>query len=241
MEMRRPLYTNLEFTEENRDDCNDRENSCQDRGQMPRSFPQSRSPAQQTAWANCYRLIVCVLLLCVILLTAIIVLWIKYDTLNTEYSKLQISNNNLTEERDQLQREREGCLMTFCDLYRGKCFSLNSSLYFISNEEKNWAESRQDCRSKEADLVIINSAEEQEFITKLLSRKAWIGLNDRDGVGEWKWVDDTPLITGFWASGEPDGSTREFCVVTGHKSDPVFTWADYNCNNMFMWVCEKNF
>ncbi|KAF5896430.1 C-type lectin domain family 4 member E-like isoform X1, partial [Clarias magur] len=73
---------------------------------------------------------------------------------------------------------------------------VNCSIYFMSTEEKNWTESRQDCRDKGADLLIINNKEEQEFISKQLDRSEfWIGLSDRDTEGEWKWVDDTPLTT----------------------------------------------
>lgn len=37
--------------------------------------------------------------------------------------------------------------------------------YHVSNEKKNWADSRQVCRDRGGDLVVINSAEEQvEFI-----------------------------------------------------------------------------
>ncbi|KAF5891822.1 antigen like protein, partial [Clarias magur] len=177
-----------------------------------------------TAWKHCHRLTaMCVVLLCFLLVIAITVLWIKFNILNEEYSQiqtsyknltkerdqlqtsnnnltkeryqLQTSNNNLTIERDQLQKERDGYLRTLCNMDKVRCF--NSSLYFISAENKSWPESRQDCKNKGADLMIINSKKEQEFITKQLKGgHAWIGLSDRNTEGEWKWVDGTPLTPG---------------------------------------------
>ncbi|KAF5885833.1 C-type lectin domain family 4 member E-like isoform X1, partial [Clarias magur] len=81
------------------------------------------------------------------------------NNLTIERDQLQTSYNNLTIERDQLQRERDGYLSLFHDLDKVRYF--NSSLYIMYNERKNWTESRQDCRDKGADLVIINSKEEQ--------------------------------------------------------------------------------
>ncbi|KAF4071630.1 hypothetical protein AMELA_G00275540 [Ameiurus melas] len=80
-----------------------------------------------------------------------------------------------------------------------------------------------------------------EFISKILSsRNAWIGLNDRAREGEWKWVDGTPLNTGFWGKGEPNSAVGdEDCVVTREKTDPFGYWADYPCNDQFIWICEK--
>ncbi|XP_053335462.1 C-type lectin domain family 4 member E-like [Clarias gariepinus] len=115
----------------------------------------------------------------------------------------------------------------------------NSSVYIIINEQKSWTESRKNCRETGADLVIITSREEQEFVTKLRAGgRAWIGLSNREG--EWKWVDDTTLITGFWGDKEPNSAAREDrCVITRKTSDPVKNWGDVLCNKTYNWICEK--
>ncbi|XP_072526874.1 C-type lectin domain family 4 member K-like [Salminus brasiliensis] len=169
-----------------------------------------------------YRLTaVCLGVLCVLLLTAIPLLWIKF--------------NNLTAERDGLQRKlselgkatQEGWI----------CFS--SSIYYISTEKKSWSESREDCRERGADLLIINSREEQKFIHKLRGgQQSWIGLTGGEREGVWKWVDGSALTTRFWGIGEPNGS-KEHCVITGYVSDPVKNWADFPCYYQLVWICEK--
>ncbi|KAF3852323.1 hypothetical protein F7725_005678 [Dissostichus mawsoni] len=70
----------------------------------------------------------------------------------------------------------------------------SGSLYTISSIAENWQESRDDCFQKGADLVIINSQEEQDYIASF-RKKVWIGLTDRETEGRWKWVDGTPLTT----------------------------------------------
>ncbi|XP_060772636.1 CD209 antigen-like protein A isoform X3 [Neoarius graeffei] len=148
-----------------------------------------------TAWGRCYRLTVaCVVLLCVLLLTAITVLWIKFNNLTTENNQLQTSYTNLTKERE-IEIQRHSKLGWICF----------GSSFYISTEKKNWTESRQDCRKQGADLAIIKSGEEQEFILKQLGKsQAWIGLSDGDTEGEWKWVDGTPLTTEYWRNEEPN-------------------------------------
>ncbi|XP_053086704.1 CD209 antigen-like protein E [Pangasianodon hypophthalmus] len=193
-----------------------------------------------TAQSRCYRLTaVCLLLLCVLLLTAVTVLWIKFNNLTIERDQLHTRYNNLTRERDQLQRERDGYLRTFCDSCKW-CFNFNSSFYCMSNETKSWEESRQNCSSRGADLVIINSREEHEFISQQLGgSQAWIGLSDRDREGEWKWVDGTPLTTEYWAPGEPSNGTDEDCAEIYYTDSNKAVWNDKKCSVKLHWICEK--
>ncbi|KAI4873728.1 hypothetical protein NFI96_008038 [Prochilodus magdalenae] len=157
-------------------------------------------------------------LLCVLLLTAIIVLWIKltaerdqlqtrYSNLDNEKDQLQTSYTNLTNEKDQLQtsytnldNEKAGLQRKLSELDEAlkmlgwRYFS--SSVYYMSTEKKTWNESREDCRRRGADLVIITSREEQEFVEKIRNgQEAWIGLTDEVRERDWKWVDGSALST----------------------------------------------
>ncbi|XP_048100497.1 CD209 antigen-like protein D [Alosa alosa] len=120
----------------------------------------------------------------------------KYAKLSEEKELLLINYTTLAEERDRLHKELD-------DLVGWKSFQ--SSLYFFSIEDRNWTMSRKDCRQRGADLVIINSKEEQEFISARV-RDTWIGLTDSDIEGEWRWVDGTLPITKFWMENEPNNA-----------------------------------
>ncbi|XP_048051424.1 uncharacterized protein LOC125271385 isoform X3 [Megalobrama amblycephala] len=49
---------------------------------------------------------------------------------------------------------------------------------FISKEEMSWSDSRQYCRDRGADLVIIDTEEKQRHITSFVKESVWIGLTD---------------------------------------------------------------
>uniref|UniRef100_A0A4W5R887 C-type lectin domain-containing protein n=1 Tax=Hucho hucho TaxID=62062 RepID=A0A4W5R887_9TELE len=117
---------------------------------------------------------------------------------------------------------------------------LGSSCYFLSTETKTWEESRQDCLKRAADLVIINSREEQlDGDADLL---VWIGLTDSVNEGTWKWVDGTPLTTLYWKSGQPDHggpNNEEDCVEVYHRDSVFANWNDAPCDHRLRWICEK--
>ncbi|GAA6071398.1 hepatic lectin-like, partial [Tachysurus ichikawai] len=158
-----------------------------------------------------------------VLLIVVTVLVVKFKNLKSENNQLQTSLKNRTSERDQLQTslknrtsERDQLQTSLKNQLQNKLQEIdtytklgwsyfNSSIYYFSTGMENWANSRQGCKNRGADLVIIDSTEEEEFISLHLDiRRAWIGLSDRETKGEWKWVDGTNLTIGFWMAGEPN-------------------------------------
>nr|XP_033479568.1 CD209 antigen-like protein E isoform X3 [Epinephelus lanceolatus] len=114
----------------------------------------------------------------------------------------------------------------------------SGSFYYISSIEKTWQDSRDDCVQRGADLMIINSEEEQNF-TGQYQKIMWIGLTDRETEGVWKWVDGTLLTTSFWRSEEPNNNGgNEDCVET-NDSDHRNTWNDASCETKKFWICEN--
>uniref|UniRef100_A0AAR2IT75 C-type lectin domain-containing protein n=1 Tax=Pygocentrus nattereri TaxID=42514 RepID=A0AAR2IT75_PYGNA len=164
----------------------------------------------------------------------------SYNNLTIERDQLQTSYNNLTMERDQLQKERDKWQQRLLEP-KWKYFS--DSIYCITTVTKSWSESRKDCTSKGADLLLINSREEQEFISKVFgSSEAWIGLTDAEKEGDWKWVNGSALTQSFWWTGEPNDYGNEDCAITGYKravSEHLSTWADYSCDHLVVGICEK--
>ncbi|KAK0143110.1 C-type lectin domain family 4 member M [Merluccius polli] len=99
---------------------------------------------------------------------------------------------------------------------------------------RNWTASRDYCLQRDADLVVINSKEEQEFV-KVLGGIYWIGLSKRDPEGTWKWVDGTNMTSSSWGPGEPnDYYGAEDCGAT-----QLGRWSDERCDRLNYWMCEK--
>ncbi|XP_029986997.1 asialoglycoprotein receptor 1-like [Sphaeramia orbicularis] len=116
--------------------------------------------------------------------------------------------------------------------------------YFLSSEMKTWVESRNYCRRQGADLVVINSIEEQRALYRLDGDHEllfWIGLDGRDG--DFKWVDGSALTRPFWQEGQPDdagpNTKVEDCVEMYHHNPVYANWNDAPCESTRRWMCEE--
>ncbi|XP_051540902.1 C-type lectin domain family 10 member A [Myxocyprinus asiaticus] len=113
----------------------------------------------------------------------------------------------------------------------------NFSFYYFSYEYESWSDSRQYCKQRGADLVIINSPKEQEFLQKAVANeKFWIGLKIEEGA--WKWVDGSTLTTGYWRQDYPYYNYYNYysyyAVMTA--SGWIDQW-DYK----YRWICKRRF
>uniref|UniRef100_A0A3Q1JNA6 C-type lectin domain-containing protein n=1 Tax=Anabas testudineus TaxID=64144 RepID=A0A3Q1JNA6_ANATE len=138
------------------------------------------------------------------------ILLVKQNELKTNLTEMTEERNKLKTNLTQLTAKHNRLLCfansicvtdkTCPDGWTKSC----SSCYFLSTESGSWTTGREDCRTRGADLVVIHSAEEQvkltffvsvkqTFISTFTNTRTWIGLNDRDNEGTWKWVDGTLL------------------------------------------------
>ncbi|XP_004708299.1 C-type lectin domain family 4 member E [Echinops telfairi] len=118
-----------------------------------------------------------------------------------------------------------------------------SSCYFFSADTRTWPLSFRSCLDMGAQLVVINTQEEQEFLyrTKPRRREFYIGLTDQVEEGKWKWVDDTPFneSLSFWDEGEPNNIvTLEDCTTIRDSSNPRKNWNDVPCFFNLFRICE---
>uniref|UniRef100_A0A7N6BMH5 C-type lectin domain-containing protein n=1 Tax=Anabas testudineus TaxID=64144 RepID=A0A7N6BMH5_ANATE len=213
-----------------------------------------------------YRAVVlCVVLLSVFLLAGLISLDVHYyNSVHAAAAELSIFKANLTEllqasddKLSSLTEERNELKTNLSEInkelnrFQSLCrqdktcpagwTKFGFSCYVLSTESGSWTIGREDCRTRGADLVVIDSDTEQTFVSKFTNVDTWIGLSDRGNEGSWKWVDETPLILNNWRKNQPDnggGSSSTGDEDCAHiRSDSE--WNDLPCEKSLQWICEK--
>ncbi|PNI18317.1 CD209 isoform 11 [Pan troglodytes] len=150
-----------------------------------------------------------------------------------EKSKMQEIYQELTRLKAAVERLCRRCPWEWT-FFQGNC-------YFMSNSQRNWHDSITACKEVGAQLVVIKSAEEQNFLQLQSSRSnrfTWMGLSDLNEEGMWQWVDGSPLLPSFnqyWNRGEPNNVGEEDCAEFSGNG-----WNDDKCNLAKFWICKKS-
>ncbi|XP_053288393.1 CD209 antigen-like protein C isoform X1 [Pleuronectes platessa] len=180
--------------------------------------------------------------------------------LRQEKDDLEGRSRELSRERDGLNWTMEAILQyrTFpvathcpekvCRACLGGWIPFQSSCYFFSepnNQQplENWGNSRKFCRAEEADLVVIESLEEQEFINNHTmayndeNHAYWIGLKKKHDTDTWMWVDGTNVTFQYWEEGAMD-LHRGPCALSLPRADKLANWDRSWCGMLKRWICE---
>ncbi|KAF4118195.1 hypothetical protein G5714_000246 [Onychostoma macrolepis] len=230
----------------------EKQSRCQDEGK-----------ARKQRGSRCLVLItvglglICVLLLVFIILQHITItaerdLIKSYKNTVEEFDQtinsLQDNYTDLMTEKHQLQNNFSSLSQKKLEL-ESKVTSLSEELnmdaskrgwFFMSNELKSWSDSRQYCRDRGGDLVIINTEEKQRLISSFTTESVWIGLSDTENEGNMTWVDNSPMKQGFWVEGEPNNHGGYEDCIELNAADPILSnWNDLSCNYTRNGICEK--
>lgn len=163
----------------------------------------------------------------------------RFKSLQREHSQLETNHSVLRREKGELQKKIDKIRARPCQTGWSK---FDISCYFVSSVSKNWTLSRQECIDEGADLVVIDSLEEQEFLNMLMHKgqNVWIGLTDSLQEGTWMWVDGSNVTTKFWQPGQPNSyNGNQDCGENLQKTPGVGQWNDDGCFAVQNWICEK--
>uniref|UniRef100_A0A2I2YE26 CD209 antigen n=1 Tax=Gorilla gorilla gorilla TaxID=9595 RepID=A0A2I2YE26_GORGO len=155
------------------------------------------------------------------------------SSISQEQSRQDAIYQNLTQFKAAVERLCRRCPWEWT-FFQGNC-------YFMSNSQRNWHDSITACQEVGAQLVVIKSAEEQNFLQLQSSRSnrfTWMGLSDLNHEGTWQWVDGSPLLPSFeqyWNRGEPNNVGEEDCAEFSGNG-----WNDDKCNLAKFWICKKS-
>ncbi|KAL8571718.1 hypothetical protein ACOMHN_060804 [Nucella lapillus] len=140
--------------------------------------------------------------------------------------------------------EGQSCLNEWT-FYEGSC-------YIIGSELLTWADSEQMCRLMGSDLVVVDTALENNFLKRFLEdhhsttqsgrTHVWLGATDIFQEGSFLWLNTFQNVTySHWARGEPNsayGSDSEDCVQM--RREVGWRWNDQSCASLSYFVCEKS-
>ena len=229
-ERRVEIYANIESLRDQHQDYVGTEESSNTLGTVRSQQPDPVSPPRCPIRA----VVVLLVLLSVALLAGLIGFAVQHKTktvsMDRDVEQLLQRLKNVTEQRDALLFKQD-CPVGW-DTFGCKC-------YWLSNVRGPWNKSRKFCVSHGADLVVVDSKEEMDFISRY-SGNIWLGATDEASEGMWRWVDGTVLSADnpSWRRGKPDGDMVKNCLRVREK--PNFKWTDESCEARNYGLCENH-
>ena len=147
--------------------------------------------------------------------------------------------------------------------------NFNNHCYLFVGGPKTWEDAENFCRTtftrlQPAHLVSIHNQDEGTFIYEMWKTSLvdgldedgferivnranglWIGMEDQDTEGSFKWSDDSQVDFGNWKPGQPDNwdwdgdePLGEDCVNLWRSDGYVDKWNDAPCSYLMPFICK---
>jgi hypothetical protein len=124
-------------------------------------------------------------------------------------------------------------------------YAWNGHKYMAYRNELTWLEANRACKEMGGHLVIIETAEEQNELMKMLRLNGlakasfWIGATDEAREGTWKWVDGSDATFTNWAPRQPDNGGKKrnqhyVELIAGNDG----RWNDLTREETRWYICE---
>ncbi|HTU24922.1 MAG TPA: family 16 glycoside hydrolase [Pirellulales bacterium] len=118
--------------------------------------------------------------------------------------------------------------------------------YKLIDVELTWHEARDRCVAMGGHLAIVTSAEENEFLTKMLAAvptdACWLGGTDENQEGRWLWGNGTPLKYTNWDSlgSQPNnkGGDENYLVLWGARGGVWCDQPDRSIEHHPVFICQ---
>ncbi|XP_054446928.1 killer cell lectin-like receptor subfamily B member 1B allele B [Pteronotus mesoamericanus] len=123
----------------------------------------------------------------------------------------------------------KSCPSTDWKLHGGKC-------YWVAKYKKSWIESKNDCVTKNSQLMVIRDFIDMSFLWLHLncSDSYWIGLSIPANGKSWTWVDNNPFDPHLFSREEGTPQTRSMkCAQLSHTNI-----IRKKCEDNKQWICQ---
>ncbi len=113
----------------------------------------------------------------------------------------------------------------------------NGSKYYRSSTYASWEGANAIAKANNTNLVTIDNAGENAYITSLISENIWLGLNDRAVEGNFRWTDGSAVGYTNWVFGQPDDRQavggEDFAYISSDGR-----WRDGGTSRRFRYIVE---
>uniref|UniRef100_A0A7M5U4W9 C-type lectin domain-containing protein n=1 Tax=Clytia hemisphaerica TaxID=252671 RepID=A0A7M5U4W9_9CNID len=154
------------------------------------------------------------------------------------------------------EREERACNTNPCPGCRSGWTQRDHECFMYIPTQRTWSDAESDCVVKGGHLVTVYNGDRKQFIIdtflKASNTEIWIGMNDRDTEGVFKWVSGVMYVAGQnyyddWGPDEPNNMDQtpfgypgqdEDCVQMKTQDNFQWRWNDELCESNLSYVCE---